>query len=221
VSRLFRNRDPDDLERDLRDGPQPPPDLVQRIVSRTRRSRSAVPRGRAIAAAVLSTGLLFALGATGGLGSVSSAIKDTAGGVTKVINGSDHHRSGRVGSDKGKPAKPARDQYTHPGEGCDFKRGDSLATSQSVKKHATTKKARKHAPKKHHPPTKHKKKPVHKPPVVTPLPLPGVVGTPDPVTTAPGTTTTKPDPGKKEPPKGKPSPPKGKPRPCPVPTDGK
>ena len=214
MSRHFRNREPHDLERDLRDGPEPPPDLVQRIVGRTRRSRSTVPRGRAIAAAVLSTGLLFALGATGGLGSVSSAIKDTAGGVTKVINGSDHKKSGRVEGDKGKPAKPARDQYTHPGEGCDVKKGDSLATS-SVKKHATTKKARKHAPKKHHPPKK--KKPVRKPPIVTLPPLPTVVGTP----TSPGPVTTAPDPGKKEPPKGKPSPPKDNPRPCPVPTDDK
>jgi hypothetical protein len=227
LSRHFRNREPHDLERDLRDGPEPPPDLVQRIVSRTRRSRSAIPRGRAITATVLSTGLLFALGATGGLGSVSSAIKDTAGSVTKVINGSDKHRSGWVGSDRGKPAKPARDQYTHPGDGCDMKRGDSLATSNTVKKHATKKKVRKHAPKKHHPPKK-KKKPVRRPPVVTPLP--GVVGTTDPVTTTPvpvtttpGPVTTAPDSGKKEPPKGKPSPPKGKPhpgkpRPCQVPT---
>jgi hypothetical protein len=137
LSRHFRNREPHDLERDLRDGPEPPPDLVQRIVSRTRRSRSTVPRGRAIAAAVLSTGLLFALGVTGSLGSVPSAIRNTASGVTRVINGSDLHKAGRVGSDKGKPAKPARDQHTHPGEGCDMKRGDSLATSRVVNKKAS------------------------------------------------------------------------------------
>ena len=185
---------------------------MQRIVSRTRRSRSTVPHRRAIAAAVLSTGLLFALGATGGLGSVSSAIKDTAGGVTKVINGSDKGKSGEVGSDKGKPAKPARDQYGHEGDGCDVKKSDSLA-SQRVKRHAKLK-ARKHATKKH-PPKKHPKstrrsRVVGKPPTITLPPLPSVVGTPDPG-------TKKPDPGKKEPPKGKPDP--GKPRPCPVPTD--
>ncbi len=221
MSRHFPDREPHDLERELRDGPEPPPDLVHRIVSRTRRSRSAVPRGRAIAAAVLSTGLLFALGATGGLASVSSAIKDTAGGVTKVINGSDKHK-GWVGSDKGKPAKPARDQYTHPGQGCDMKKGDGLATSNTVKKNAkkakkNAKKVRKHAPKK--PPKKHKKKkpPVRKPPIV--IPLPGVVGTPNPVTTAPGPVTTAPGPVTKPPPKVTPKPPK--PRPCPVPTNKK
>ena len=185
------------MERDLRDGPEPPSELVQRIVSRTRRSRSAVPRRRAIAAAVLSTGLLFALGATGGLASVSSAIKDTAGGVTKVINGSDNHRSGWVGSDKGKPAKPARDQYTHPGQGCDIKRGDSLATSNTVKKHATKKKVRKHAPKKQHPPKKHRRGRSPSSPQAARRdapPLPRVVGTPDPVTTTPGPVTTPPAP---------------------------
>ena len=112
MSRHFRNREPHDLERDLRDGPEPPPDLVQRIVSRTRRSRSTVPRGRAIAAAVLSTGLLFALGATGGLASVSSAIKDTAGGVTKVINGADHHKVG--GSAPTRASRPSRRAISTP-----------------------------------------------------------------------------------------------------------
>ena len=213
MSRHFRNREPRGLERDLRDGPEPPPELVQRIVSRTRRSRPGVPHRRAIAAAVLSTGLLFALGAAGGLGSVSSAIKDGAGGVTKIIKGSDEGKSGEVGSDKGKPAKPARDQYTHPGNGCDVKRDDALAT-QAAKKHRAKKALRKKASKKH-PPKKRKKPVVRKPPVGIPTTLPSVGGPPGPGTKTPDPGLTEPAKGTPSPTKGKPHP--GKPRPCPVP----
>jgi len=83
-----RRHEPFDLEAELRGGrPEPTPDFVQKLEARVRENgRTRVGSLRVAFVGALTAVMLVALASVGGVGNASSAARDAAVSVTRVVS---------------------------------------------------------------------------------------------------------------------------------------
>jgi hypothetical protein len=119
-----RRHEPLDLEAELRGGrPEPTPDFVHQLEARVRENgRTRVGSLRVAFVGALTAVMLIALASVGGVGNASSAARDAAVSVTRVVSPTDRvvsvlTRSAAIDQYKPKPKKKKKVKKAKKGKG--------------------------------------------------------------------------------------------------------
>ena len=119
-----RRHEPFDLEAELRAGrPEPAPDFVRQLEARVRENgRTRVGSLRVAFVGALTAVMLIALASVGGVGNASSAARDAAVSVTRVVSPTDRivrvlTRSAAIDQYKPKPKKAKKVKKAKKGKG--------------------------------------------------------------------------------------------------------